>query len=247
MSIYALHVGLNKYPGGNALYKCVKDAMDLRQDMGFNGTLIVDKEGTQGNIVRAVNHTISQAGPGDWVVITYSGHGTQVRDRNGDEPDGWDEAMVDIKLRSLRDDLIYNSLIKLHKKARGWLISDSCFSGTQHRAVPLVGKAHLRKLRAENIRYLPPSMVKAGRAVTNQGPQDALARWVFTSGCTDFEFSYEGENNGVLTGALRKFYRSGISFAKLHSEINKEVEGWPQHPQLVCTANARRWLVPSMR
>ena len=42
----------------------------------------------------SLRDTIATANPGDTVVITFSSHGGQVRDDNGDEADGLDEYLV---------------------------------------------------------------------------------------------------------------------------------------------------------
>jgi hypothetical protein len=242
MSIYALHLGIDKYPGGNALYKCVADAKLLQKRT--KGEVLLDKHCSRKNLLKEVPAFIRSAGPGDQVILSYSGHGSQVRDTSGDEPDKLDETMVTVDLWDIRDDIVYLWLMELNPKARGWLICDSCFSGTIHRAAPLLTRQHLKAIRKENVRYLPPSLVKNSKEKkTNVGPQDPLDRWVISSGCTDFEFSYEGEDNGVLTGAINKFW-GNITFAKLHQLVTREVRDWPQSPQLICKKFARRWKLP---
>lgn len=47
---------------------------------------------TKQNILNAVKWLVSDAKAGDSLWFSYSGHGTQVVDTDGDEDDGYDEA-----------------------------------------------------------------------------------------------------------------------------------------------------------
>ena len=47
-------------------------------------------------MLNGMKQLISGAKPGDIVVIQYAGHGTQVKDLDGDETDGQDEALVPV-------------------------------------------------------------------------------------------------------------------------------------------------------
>ena len=58
----------------------------------------------------AIGDLINQAAKGDSLIITYSGHGTWVPDKNSDVPDGRDEAFCPCDLSSkgaLLDDDIH--------------------------------------------------------------------------------------------------------------------------------------------
>ena len=94
----ALCIGINNYPGVDSdLSGCVADAVDwsdLLKSKGFVTKTILDKQATGETIVSNLKHLVTQAIPGDTLVIQYSGHGTQVPDVSGDEPDRMDEAWV---------------------------------------------------------------------------------------------------------------------------------------------------------
>lgn len=242
----ALHIGINKYPAGNALEKCVADARAMQKI--FGGKLLLDRKATPAAIRAAIQATVRSPGKDEWAVITYSGHGTQVEDENDDEPDGWDEALVAADLDVILDDEFQSLLHGRHRQSRVLVIADSCFSGTVHRAAPLVGSAHVEALRRESVRFLPPSLARPKkRRVQNQGPQSALPNVVLCSGCADFEFSYEGPKHGVLSGAIKKHWRPGLTIGALAKRIGAEVDasGYPQHPQLTCSRAALKWLVPA--
>jgi hypothetical protein len=70
------------------------------------------------------------------LVVFYTGHGASVKDRSGDEADGFDEAMVFNKGYILDDELSdylarnRSLAVKKNPNARTVLISDCCHSGT---------------------------------------------------------------------------------------------------------------------
>jgi metacaspase-1 len=93
----ALCIGINDYPGtGSDLHGCVNDANDWAAELSkrdFDVRIMLDAEAT-GDAMRAgIRERLDAAATGDTVVITYSGHGTWVPDRDGDEPDRRDEAL----------------------------------------------------------------------------------------------------------------------------------------------------------
>lgn len=89
----ALIVGINKYQlAGNNLNGCVNDVTNIRDVLlkyyGFevsNMRVLVDERATKKNIVERLNWLVSKPSAGDNLVFHFSGHGSQIRDRNGDE------------------------------------------------------------------------------------------------------------------------------------------------------------------
>lgn len=228
----ALHIGINAYPQGNALSKCVADAKLVASL--FNGATLLDKKATRKNIIKAVMTVLNA--PGEWSIISYSGHGTQLDDDNKDEPDGIDEAIVSVELDVVRDDEIQMLLANRPKGKKVLLIADSCFSGTIQRAAPLFRASQHAALKRNGIRYLPAARTKPGkRKVVNIGPQPVDAGVVVASGCADFEVSYEGVKYGVLTGAFGEVYSPSLTIEQCFTKAAVIVakSGYPQHPQLL--------------
>ncbi len=106
-----------------------------------NVCLLLDEQATTANFRQAFEQAlISRARPGDVAVFYFAGHGSQTRDKNGDEPDAWDETLMlhdartDVA-RDLLDDELNGLLARLHRKTSDiTLILDSCNSGTATRA-----------------------------------------------------------------------------------------------------------------
>ena len=76
---------------------CVRGAQEIAmatQPMFPNQRLLLDREATHDNIKRAITEWLSQAPEEATVLIYYSGHGSRIKDQNGDEQDGYDETIV---------------------------------------------------------------------------------------------------------------------------------------------------------
>ncbi|MBD2776398.1 caspase family protein [Iningainema tapete] len=101
----ALLVGINDYKNGiPPLGGCVTD-VSLQQELltnrfGFNEKNIltlINAQATRQNILQAFDeHLIKQAKPGDVVVFHFSGHGSRVKDRDKDMPDGVNGTIVPV-------------------------------------------------------------------------------------------------------------------------------------------------------
>lgn len=86
---------------------------------------------TRRNILSNLTRLISESASCSEIWFHYSGHGSQIRDKNGDESDRLDEVIVPVDFRSsgfIIDDEIYQ-IIKL-SKCRTVLVFDSCHSAT---------------------------------------------------------------------------------------------------------------------
>ena len=78
---YALVIGISDYQGtGNDLDYCDDDAVDWKnflQGEGYTVTILTDSQATANNIDAAVNDLLAEEDGNDYVVFTYSGHGTK--------------------------------------------------------------------------------------------------------------------------------------------------------------------------
>ena len=80
MAKTALCVGINDYPGtGSDLEGCVNDARDWAAELdrrGYQVRILLDREAVRDAIFRSLDRLVSEAGPRDVLVFTYSGHGS---------------------------------------------------------------------------------------------------------------------------------------------------------------------------
>lgn len=149
-------VGTYKVNSGWHNLSSANDARLMRillQQQGFQDKNIItlaDEKATKTNILKALENLIAQLGKSDVVVFHFSGHGQQITDLNGDELDGYDEALIPfdaLKTSSetykgnnhLLDDELNGYLNRLRKKigSDGDIVFflDACHSGTATRGL----------------------------------------------------------------------------------------------------------------
>lgn len=211
---HALVIGIDKYPQLGARYDlkgCVNDAQlmasVLKDTFSFpegNITRLLDEQATRQGILQAMKQLADRLADDDVVVVHYSGHGSQMRDREGDEPDGFDETIVphDSGRGSrpnldISDDEIYAWLVELTKITPYLtLIFDCCHSGTIARDA-FGARSRWVERDERPLEELPPSPV-AGvltrGTLRDIGPSGWLPlgdRYVLIAGCRDEESSYE--------------------------------------------------------
>ena len=122
----------------------------ILKKQGFYLTTLLDEQATYQNITNQLSNFTNQTKKGDIVYLHFSAHGQPVEDLNGDEEDGWDEAIVPIDAyknykkgvyegkKHLLDDQLNTYIKKLRTKigTTGFLyvVIDACHAGTSSRA-----------------------------------------------------------------------------------------------------------------
>ena len=166
----ALCVGINQFkdlPRANWLNGCVNDAQDMAsvlQDLfGFSENqirVLTDAQATKAEIYSELQDMVQEATNGhlDYLVFSFSSHGTQVPDLTGEEPDWADEALCAHDIRAagnhwdpstvLVDDELHDLFTKLPRDVLLEVYFDTCHSGTGLRAADL--------LPGRRPKFLPP-------------------------------------------------------------------------------------------
>ncbi|MGW3151853.1 caspase family protein [Streptomyces sp. NPDC001177] len=138
MTGYSLHIGLNQvdaaaYGGWNGqLSGCVNDALAMQRladATGYRSMILLDAQATSQAVIGEIARLARQAVHGDICLISYSGHGGQVDDLNGDENDNLDETWVCYD-RQVVDDELAQMWSQFEPGVRVVVVSDSCHSGT---------------------------------------------------------------------------------------------------------------------
>jgi hypothetical protein len=264
---WALLIGINRYPNfapRGQLSGCVNDIQVMRQvlEQSFNFpeshvVSLKDEQATRAGILTAMNELVARIGQDDIVVFHYSGHGSQMTDVEGDEPDGLDETIVPFdsgrfphENRDIKDDEIYIWLKDLTAKtSAATLIFDCCHSGT---IVREDFGGEVRQVEADLRRpsELPPSPIPlavrggldGGRDVGPSGWLPLGERYVLISGCSRDEKACEvQEPAGVCHGALTFFLSQellkaepGTSYRDVFEALAPRLSSRfsDQHPQL---------------
>ncbi len=243
----SLHIGLNgvsadAYAGWDGpLAACEFDAADMAAiatARGMKPTVLLTKKATRAHVLAGMRAAAKTLKAGDLFFMSYSGHGGQLPDVNGDEPDGQDETWC-LYDGQLIDDELYFELSKFAAGVRVLVLSDSCHSGSVTRAAPtpvtipgqrpklMPASVAMRTYREHQAFYdkLQQGVARAaGKATVD--PDTALASVaasarltaivkdfkpavVLISGCQDNQTSMDGDHNGAFTEQLLRIWNQG--------------------------------------
>ena len=248
----SLHIGLNcldpnQYGGWDgALSGCINDANDMKaiaESRGFTAEQLLDGEATIRAVKEKLDAYAEELEDGDFFFLTYSGHGGQVPDQNGDEVDGYDETWC-LYDTELVDDSLYGALCSFKQGVRIFIMSDSCHSETVSRA-PAGERIPAREERRAFVDAEPgPRSKRAPIEFTTaefnknqdrykeqqtwwppkQMPKDSPAKVVLISGCKDAQTSMDGDGNGAFTEAFLKVWKKhGNDYPKAYKDLQLEV------------------------
>lgn len=258
---YGICLGINDYSWlspSASLRGCVRDAQEwaglFADYFGFDEIhLLTNAAATPSGLQSAISRVAERAVAGDLVAITYSGHGTQVPDADGDEQDGYDEAIV-LHGRVYTDDAIHGDLSVFPPDIRVVLVSDSCHSGTVTRGLPaemLAGpdKAHpmFPRTAAVGATWRTGAPAAPGRRLHHRfgAPRGAAeASRILLAGCKASETSMDAwlahEYHGALTyHAVRLLQENPhTTWRAFGAHLLPCVRrSSPQTPQLECAAD----------
>ena len=181
---------------------------------------------------------------GDILMVSYSGHGGQLPDANGDESDLKDETWC-LYDGELVDDELLRMWSKFKAGVRILVFSDSCHSGTvtraRYQALAAGGglSAIMERPPVERgrplagFRAMPPAEAvrtyrknrKLYDAILKQpAPRQAAikASVLLISGCQDNQLSSDGDFNGLFTGRLKMVWNEG-EFGGDYSAFHKAI------------------------
>ncbi|MEI6756875.1 MAG: caspase family protein [Chlorobium sp.] len=271
MTKKALLIGINDYapvgPGGPDLRGCVNDVQDMANTLSVLGIvpasptsmqIITDGRATRAAILNGIKWLITGAKAQDGLVFYYSGHGSQVIDISGDEPDGRDETICPHDFATagmILDDDLQSLFAKVPAGVNLDVILDSCHSGTGTRELAALASSPEEKSIA--YRYIEPpidmgffidsnpSLPVRGILKPKKATKDTSiasgASQVLWAGCRDNQTSAEASVSGVYRGLFTlnfcKILRAaGVTITRknLIAQICRDVKamGYSQVPQL---------------
>ncbi len=202
MARRALLVGINDYKGVSDLRGCVNDVLDmhfsLRSLFGFQTPevrVLTDSRATKANIIHRLKWLADKAKRGDFLVFHFSGHGSQIRDRNGDElEDQLDELIcpydMDWDGTFITDDELNKIFKNVPEDALLEVFLDCCHSGTGLKEMGLPPPPELAAEYPTLNRYLPPP---ADIFLRSSGEEDELGARGFIKG-----FQKRGKKHHIL-------------------------------------------------
>jgi len=256
----SLHIGLNAvdpkaYAGWSGpLAACEFDANDMAaiaKTQGMKSTLLLTKKGTRSAALAGMRAAAKALKSGDLFFMSYSGHGGQVPDTSGDEPDGQDETWC-LYDGQLIDDELYLELSRFAAGVRVLVLSDSCHSGSVTRDMPppppppgtrakLMPSAVAMRAYADNKAFYDKLQNDVAKATNGFAvdPDAALAQVaasgrttaivkkfkpgvILISGCQDNQVSLDGDHNGAFTEALLQVWNHG-AFSGSYANLHAKV------------------------
>jgi len=280
MAKKALLVGINDYQGISDLRGCLNDVTNMRHILktylGFKNKdirVLVDNRATKANIIYRLEKMVATAKTRDFLVFHFSGHGSQIRDRDGDElKDHMDELICPYDMNwdngFITDDELNTIFKKLPKGVLLEVFLDSCHSGTGLKDVSLGRPAELGPENPTLFRYLPPPVDIECRL---EGEEDELeplrgfkskdrstVHHILWAGCQDNQTSADAFINGAYNGAFTYYFckhmrdtKGKVSRKELMRLIRASLRhgGYSQIPQLECEATVRnaRALTPESK
>jgi hypothetical protein len=280
---FSLHVGLNHvnassyggWPG--TLQACENDARAMQAiavSLGYASTILLTEEATARKVIAAITRSAKGMQPGDAFLLTYSGHGSQVPDTNGDEAqvdagevgevaDKKDETWV-LYDRMLIDDELWALWSLFPAKSRIIVLSDSCYSGTVSKAVRDPWDASPARRASQFASKRMPLDVEERTYKGHRRTYDAiqkrvpardaaavLASVVLVSGCQDNQTSLDGKVNSLFTRRMLQVWSRGRfdgSITELH-EKTRALMPRSQQPNLYTVGKTNRSMLsaPALR
>jgi hypothetical protein len=262
MKKHALLVGINDYKGVNDLQGCINDVTNVRSVLktffGLENSdirVLTDSRATKKNILLRLEKMVKTAVNGDYLIFHFSGHGSQIRDRDGDElADHMDELICPYDMNwddgYISDDIFSQILRQLKKGVRMEILLDSCHSGTGTRDIN-----HFAAYGYEptGYRYLRPPVDIECRS---QGDEETMKpakafrtdkeitlNHILWAGCKDSQTSADAMIDGQYNGAFSYYFckhvresKGNISRKDLYTRVKNSLKynHFSQVPQLEC-------------
>jgi hypothetical protein len=210
-------------------------------------------------MVKAITEMVASLKSGDIAVLTFSGHGTYVPDKDNDEEDSYDEALCahDIMNKQfLTDDELWSIFKKKKRGSKIIFISDSCHSGTVARDLNMPGIASPKG----KPRFLDPSVflspeelnlpVARGMAREFNPKKKHTNTALLMSGCQEKEYSYDARinnrPNGAFTYNALKILNNlppDANYSTWYKSIRSSLPSreYPQTPNFEGTNTQKKW------
>lgn len=226
------------------------------EKQGFTITSLLDEQATFANITQQLAQFIGNTKKGDIVYLHFSAHGQPVEDLNGDEEDGWDEAIVPIdayKLyrkgtyegeKHLTDDQLNQYVEKLRNKIGPdgflYVVIDACHAGTSSRGNDDVVRGTRVGLTYNN-KVFKPSTAKQSHYQVNASEKQSNV--LFLEACRSDEINTEIRVESKRYGPLSYHIAHTLSDFVLTTNANgflQQVKSsilnsgrWPNNQNLV--------------
>lgn len=189
------------------------------QKHGFKVSSIVNQQATASNIRKQLFKFSSSCKPGDIVYLHFSCHGQPVEDLDGDEADGWDEAIIPVDAQKvyiknkykgenhITDDELnrFFRTIRTIIGRKGYLtiIVDACHAGTSYRGEENEDSVFVRGTNtgfSERGLKFVPKIDKRGKIRIEKS--NNMSDICIIEACRSYQVNNEIKFNGKYYGSL---------------------------------------------
>jgi len=228
----------------------------IMKKQGFYLTTLLDEQATYQNITNQLSNFTNHTKKGDIVYLHFSAHGQPVEDINGDEEDGWDEAIIPIDAyknykkgvyegkKHLLDDQLNTYIKKLRTKigTTGFLyvVIDACHAGTSSRANDETIRGTKVGFTYNNKVFKPSTQKKSHYMIESS---NKMSNVMFLEACrpdqVNMEIKVDGKRYGPLSYNIaqalqaRPLSANGNDFLKQIKTSIMKGGKWPNNQNLV--------------
>ena len=241
----ALLVGISEYSKNNieandSVWSNIHGTNDVellvptltRQD--FSITTLRNKEATAIKIRKTFKKFTSFCHEGDLVYIHFSCHGQPVEDLNGDEPEGWDEALVPIDAQKTYQKGVYegkNHIIddelneylreirtKVGKNGFVYVVVDACHAGSSYRGdeEEVITRGTNRGFSPMNKPFVP-KIDRRGKMEIERS--ETMSDICILEACRSYQVNSEIQEDGVYYGSLSYYVNQVLQKVELGKDI----------------------------
>ena len=256
----AFLVGISEYPqSGENSWNIIHGANDVEiitktlKTQSFKITSLTNKAATARNIRKGLNDLVSSCKSGEMVYLHFSCHGQPFEDLDGDEEDGWDEALIPFDARKIYVKGIYegknhitddelNGYLKSIRSKVGlqgfvYVIIDACHAGSSYRGEDegdgIIIRGTDKGFSATNKQYIP-RIDKRGKIKIDKSAN--LANICILEACRSYQVNTEIEEDGKYYGPLSFYVNMTLQNTKLSNNaswVNKVTSLLNQDVRLV--------------
>lgn len=240
----ALLIGISEYPDNQTVVEANWHSIHGENDVvmiqktlksqGFHVSTIVKSNATADKIRKALKKLQSEVNSDDIVYLHFSCHGQPVEDTDGDENDGWDEALVPYDamkvylidkytgVNHITDDELNVYLKAIRKKIgpKGFLyvVIDACHAGSSYRGDEAEDSVVIRgtdKGFSKSNKQYTPRIDKRGKIKVEKA--NNLANICILEACRSYQVNSEIRADGKFYGSLSYYVNKALQKTILDS------------------------------
>lgn len=215
----------------------VKLLVPTLQKQGFSIQKLCNREATANNIRKSLTSFSKKCKLGDIIYIHFSCHGQPFEDYDGDESDGWDEALVAYDALKVYDKAKYsgenhitddelNNYLKIIRNRVGpqgfvYVVIDACHSGSSYRGDEDEDSVVIRgtdKGFSKSNKHYAPRIDKRGKIKVEKSAD--MANICILEACRSYQVNSEIRADGKYYGSLSYYVNKTLMSAKLDKTIS---------------------------